>query len=225
MVFFDRLNSKRYAAFNYEINCAINNLKTVKPESVTLSDMLCKARGYYKDLKIEAESNGFFRKVSGVAYTADVVRKKQGNHHPRVKKCHACNQSGRMKIECRIWKKFLEKNGGLVKTESGKESRTKVQNKADFNYLVVLDTGATKSILQPAALTDLRSTASTYTIHGIGDETFSINLDGMYDKLHRVLAKNKARANILCFLELQDAGGEFLYFKGKKFKYTKEGHV
>ena len=38
--FFDRLNSKRYAAFIHEMNCAINILKTVKPESVTLSDML-----------------------------------------------------------------------------------------------------------------------------------------------------------------------------------------
>ena len=38
--FFDRLNSKRYASFIHEMNCAINILNTVKPESVILSDML-----------------------------------------------------------------------------------------------------------------------------------------------------------------------------------------
>ena len=88
------------------MNCAMNNLKAVKPESFILSDMLGKARAYYKDSKIEAESNVFIRKVSGVVHNADVVKEEQGKQHPKVKNCHACNQSGYLKFECPIWKKF-----------------------------------------------------------------------------------------------------------------------
>ena len=88
----------------------------------------------------------------------------------------------------------MEQNLEIEK--KGEKKDLNGQNKIASNYTALLDTGATKSILHPSILTDLRPTSSAYTIHGISGQTIPVNVEGMFENLHRVLASEKVNANI-----------------------------
>ena len=115
----------------------------------------------------------------------------------------------------------MEQNLEIEK--KGEKKDLNGQNKIVSNYTVLLDTGATKSILHPSILADLRPTSSAYTIHGISGQTIPVNVEGMFENLHRVLASEKVNANILSFSELEDAGGDFTYLPHNGLTYLKDG--
>ena len=115
----------------------------------------------------------------------------------------------------------MEQNLEIEK--KGEKKDLNGQNKIASNYTVLLDTGATKSILHPSILTDLRPTSSAYTIHGISGQKIPVNVEGMFENLHRVLASEKVNANILSFSELEDAGGDFTFLPHNGFTYLKDG--
>ena len=213
MALFGKLHPRRFGKFINEIKTCVEITKLLDPEKITYVELVRMVRDY----KFNNDGNGedYKRRENQTVYGAEAKKKMMVPE----KRCFICDQIGHFKRDCPILKEVMMKKLNGLKNSDGEDAKD--SNILLKNYL--LDTGATKSIANPDDLNDIQRTDSTYSIKGIGGQTFTINQDGYLPDFHRVLASDKVHANVLSFAELEDAGGLFTYIPKAGFIYEKEG--